>query len=199
MQAVRKTVILRYRKQDIDILKMYGSIYLLDSHNNAANVCSVAVIESTNHPDFDKGDEAIVSFRIGYDEDINDRGQKKDNQYFIERTDDGDVIRWCDEYDIFGVIKNGKYVPKQEYIFGEIPPPIDAKFGSIFIPESYQKQKTDNTSYKTKVKAIHPKTSEETGIKVGDEIYCEKNSDIKKTIFKEEFLAIPFVKVLAYT
>ena len=198
MKAVRKIVLLRYRKDDLAIIKKYGSIYLVDSHNNAANVCSVALVESSNHPDFEKGDEAIVSFRIGYDEDIHDRGQKKDNQYFIERDDNGDVLRWCDEYDVFGVIKKGKLVPRQEYIFGEIPPPINPKFGSIIIPESFNGQKTDRSSYTTKIKAIHPKTKQETGMKEGDEIYCEVNSDIKKTIFDTEFLAIPFQKVLAF-
>lgn len=198
MKAVRKIVLLRYKKENLEILKKQGLIYLVDSTNNAEHVCSVATIESTNHPDFEKGDEAIVSFRICYDENIHDRGNRKDNQYFIERTDEGDHIRWCEEYDVFGVIKKGKLIPKQEYIFGEIPPPIEEKVGKIFIPNSYRNQKTDAVSYTTKVKAIHPKTQEETGIKVGDTIWCEKNSDIKKTIFDTEFLAIPFQKVLAF-
>ena len=54
MKAVRKIVILRYKKDDIEILKKQGLIYLVDSHNNAENVCSVAEIISTNHPDFQK-------------------------------------------------------------------------------------------------------------------------------------------------
>ncbi len=198
MKAVRKIVILRYKKDDIEILKKQGLIYLVDSHNNAENVCSVAEIVSTNHPDFSKGDQAIVSFRIGFDDDIHDRGQRKANQYLIERTDEGDHIRWCEEYDVFGVMKKGKLIPKQEYIFGEIPPPIDEKVGMLFIPNSFRNQKTDRSSYTTKVKAIHPTTAKETGIKIGDTIWCEANSDIKKTIFDNEFLAIPFQKVVAY-
>lgn len=196
MKAVGKNVILRYRKADLDILKKQGLIFLVDSHKSAENVCSIAVIESTNHPDLKDGDEAIVSFRIGYDEDLHDRGNRNTNQYFIELCDNGDHIRWCDEYDVFGVVRKGNLIPKQEYLFCEVPPPVEEKVGSIFIPDSYRNQKTDNDPYRTKIKYIHPETSKETGMKEGDEIVCEKNSDIKKTIFDKEFLAVPLKKVM---
>ncbi len=201
MKAVGKYIIIRFRKEDLEILKKQGLIYYVDPDNKGEHICSIAVVESSNHPDIMDGDEAIVSYRIAWDENVNDRGHHKTNKYFIETLDNGDQLRWCHaDWDVFGIKRKGKYLPLREYIFGEIPPPMPEKtVRGIIIPDSFRKQKTDKKqAYLTKVKEVNPLVTLETGIEKGDYIWCEPDSDIKKTIFEEEILTIPFKKVLGW-
>lgn len=199
IKAVGANNILRYRKQDIEGLRKIGMVLFINVFNMPEHICSIALIESTNHPEFKKGDEAIVSYRIGYDTDVNERESRQPNKYFLERQKNGDEIRWCSDYDIFGVIRGGEMIPKKEYVFAELPPPAEEKTkGGIIIPEAFREQKTDKKGYWTKVKHIHPEHKEKYNLQPGQEIYCEKNSDIQKEIFGEKLLFIPIQKVLGW-
>lgn len=204
MKATRNKAILRYRKQDLEGLKKYGNIYFIDTMNKAEHVCCIALIESSGSEEFEKGDEVLCSYRISWDEDINDRGNTRVNQYYIDTDTNGDVIRWCSTQhgirtggrDIMGKIRNGVVTPKKGIVFAEIPPPVPEKKGNLFIPNSFREQKTDKLGYHTTIKYIHPDDANELGLEIGDTIYCEKDSDIKKVIFGHEILTIPTDRIL---
>lgn len=200
MRTIPGKLHLRFKAENLDILQKYGSIYFVNTLNKPEHVCVVATIVSSYNPEFEEGDEAIVSYRIAWDENVNDRGQKKVNPFFIEKLENGDELRWCSDewYDVFGTIKNGKICPRKEYVFAEIPPLTEEKIGMIIIPDTFRNQKTDKQSYTTNIKYIHPEKAKEFGLKQGDKIYASKDSDIKKTIMSEELLFIPLKKVLGY-
>jgi co-chaperonin GroES (HSP10) len=204
MKATRNKAILRYRKQDLEGLKKIGSIFFIDTMNKAEHVCCIALIEDSHSDEFKKGDEVAVSFRLGWDENIDDRGQRRMNGYYIDTEENGDVIRWCSTLygihaggmDIMGKIDGDRIIPKIGVVIAEIPPPVPEKHGGLFIPNSFREQKTDKLGYHTKVKYIHPQDAEELGLSEGDTIYCEKDSDIKKVIFGQEILTIPAKRIL---
>lgn len=194
-QAVGDYTILKYESKDVDDIQKIGRFLIVDPTNKAQRVCSLATIVSTNHKEFNVGEKAIVSYRIGWDVDINNPGAKKTNSYFIRKESNGDEIRFCSNMDIFGVIRDDKMIPKKEYVFAEIPTKKSEKVGLLFIPQTAQDQTTDREGYWTKILRVHP---DNAPLKDGQTIYCEPNSDITKEIYGNEILFIPTQKVLGY-
>ena len=193
-------IILRFSKSQIEERLKVGRFFIANVMNDPKYASEMAYVESSSNPEYKKGMEIAVSYRIGHDynqEDPNDKHYR--NEWFIEECNDGSELRYCIDswVSVFGYKKDDAIVPYEGYVFCEVPSFEKEKEGRFIIPDSFKNVNTDSAGYKTKIKYIRKEDSDEYGLFVGDEIWCDPNSDIKKTIFGETLIAVPTKKVCA--
>lgn len=201
IEAAPRKIILRYKKADIESKLKVGSLFIANAENKSQWIAETCYVESSTHSlEYKKGDMVAVSYRIGHDFDQeNPLNKSQRNENFICQEENGDELRWCDdnEWDVFGVMRDGEIIPRETTIYCEVPEMKEDRIGSIIIPEIARKIDTNNKGYWTKVLHINPLDSKKTDLKAGDEIYCTKNSDVKKCIFGHTLIAVPVKMALA--
>jgi hypothetical protein len=198
MKAAPKKVILRYKQEDIEATQKNkrGTLWINTTENPNQHCCEVAYIEGDNEQlnkdGFHNGDKLLVQYLVYLDE-ASQRGYVEKNQFFIE-SQNGDQLRWCYWDQIFGKQnKDGTFTPVKGFVFCELPEKVEVK-SKLWTPQ--QKQDTDNKGYFTTIKYIHPVDAEESGLKSGDRVVCEQNTDAVKNTFGEELIRVPFNRIL---
>lgn len=198
--AANHKIILRYKKADIEERLKVGSLFIANVENKPEWTTETCYIESSFDGTYRKGDKAAVSYRIGHDYDQENPFSKSfRNENFIQKEENGDELRWCDdnEWDMFGIMRDGEIVPRETLIYCEVPVMKEDRIGSIIIPEIARKVDTDKKGFWTKVLYINPNDAKKLDVKAGDEIYCSKNSDVKKCIFGQTIIAVPVKMALS--
>lgn len=199
MKPLPKKIILRYLKEDLDKMNKSGRFYIDTSFNPNQYLCEEAMIESDNEElneqGFHKDDRVLVQYLIAWDEEDN-QGRVPRNQYFIQKEENGDILRWANVQQIYGKMSSDGFVPMKGFVFCNIPPKLEIKSKAGLILDE-QPQDTTTKGFHTTVKYIHPHDSEETGLKAGDKIYADKNSDAVKKVFGQELIRVPKERILA--
>lgn len=217
MKAAKNKVILRYKKADIDAMeKSKGGLFKAIHFDPAKHVCQSAYIEADNTDlnriGFYEGDNVLVSYLVGYDETHYDEDHAAvKNSHFLY-MDGEDEIRSCEFVvdlnekqkeagahfyrQIFGKRTEDGFIPAVGFVFCEMPEPEEIKSNIIFISETAKSITTDKRGYTTKIKYIHPQDAEELGLNTGDEVWCDRNSDIKQNVFGEQLISVFTDRVL---
>lgn len=201
MKANRNKVILRYHKKDLEAkFKSAGGLWLPTVFDPGKHVCEIAQIEADNDQlnkdGLYKGDFVLVQYLVAYDE----YGYEKDkaakrNTNYLETFDNGDELRWCDFNQVYGKRTDDGFVPVSGMVFCELPPSKpEHQENGITVLEEFQD--TMRSAYYTFVRYIHPKDEEETGLKQGDKVWAEKNSDAIKDVFGEKLIRVPLECIL---
>ncbi len=200
MKALPTKLIIRYRPEDLDQhLNKFGFIQIVNALNKPELVSETCVVVSSGDKEIPDNSEIVVQYLVAFDTSYNQDQLTsiKRNQYFISKEEDGSELRWCHKDQVFGVIKDGKIIPVNGYMFCEPPmKPYEYK-GKIIIPDMYKKQDTDNKGYRAKIKYLNNKDKKELSLQEGMTIWAEKNTDATKKILGEELIRVPVNKVVA--
>lgn len=199
MNSVKEKVILRYLKEDLDATRKVGRFYLDTSFNPNLHTCEVATIEADNKflnekYDLYKGDRVLVQYLIMLDE-VDKGGIQRKNNYFMEQSGE-DELRWCHYTQIYGKQTKDGFVPLKGWVFCEPIKKIEEREqNGIILLENVVD--SENKGYQTKIVYIHPFDEEEYGLRKGDCIMADRNTDASKKVFNENLLRVPATHILA--
>jgi co-chaperonin GroES (HSP10) len=206
IKPLRNKVILRYSNELIEnATKTKSGIYIAPQWREGEFALEVAeVLAASEDSGLSVGDTVVVDYMVQYDAKYNKKsydgtnnwGQRFRNANFIERTDEGDEIRWAYIKQIYAIIKGNDFQPMDGWVFCDKPMNED-KIESVIITLD-KKQETDKKPFKTRVFRISKNDSKKLNVKRMDIVYCDKNTDMVIKILDKEYIRVPADRILGY-
>ncbi len=164
---------------------------------NPALVPETAVVEASCDEWIKEGDEVVVQYLIATDDQFDIDKPIQRNPNFMYTDENGDEIRWCDTYSLYGRKRGDEIIPMKGYVFCSLPEVIAETKTEAGIILLEKKQDTDRKAFKTTIVFIHPEDAEMYDLSVGDEVFVDKDSDAVKKIFGHTVIRVLTDKVLA--
>ena len=148
--------------------------------------------------DYKKIDDKIALIQTSIDSENNQRATIKKNGNYIDKDDYGNQYRWCENFQIYGILQEKNIVPVNNWVYIYEPEMIaQIKTESGIIIEE-KKQDFETKAIRAKVKYISEKNSEEISVKEDDVIYIQPKMNFTFHIQGNNIHACPFDKILGY-
>jgi len=205
IRPVGKKVVLRYTKEYIDNANIISGLYIDTRWREGEFALEVAFLEHDSEKyNLKKGCEVLVSYIVQWDNkftDSNNNGSKisgirKRNVNFIQLDENGDELRWADESQIYGYVKDGNIYPVGDWIFCEVPKNEHDEIKKNGIILLSKKQDTDKKAYITNVISVSCNKKDDYNVSEGNKIACLPNSDIPFKYANNDYIRVPMDRIL---
>lgn len=205
-EALRERVLIKFNKADLEKANMleHGGLRLhlpetLQKTGDYTLEYGEVVAVSKNEKWLKKGDKIACSYMLLMIERANG-GLNIYPQEWLGKDEEGNEysIPKIEYFTIFAKILPDRLEPMENWVFCELPTFQEKdKVGSFFIPETAKVAKTNKRPYSTRILYMNPADKNKTGLKEGDLILCDKNSDIPIKLQGKTYIRVPIEYVVS--
>jgi len=205
IRPVGKKIVLRYKKEHIDNANIVRGLYIDPRWREGEFALEVASLEHDYEKyNLKKGSEVLVSYIVQWDNKFTDSkddgskisGIRKRNANFIQLDENGDELRWADESQVYGYVKNDKIHPVGYWVFCEVPKNEHEEVKKNGIILLGKKQETDKKAYVTSVLSVSCNNKDDCNVMEGNKIACLPNSDIPFKYANNDYIRVPSDRIL---